>query len=126
MCLIAEDLTPAHVEEWGLELEPVPMMGFALRGEAGLAALGLVTWVETPADPALPAGWWVWFDSRGAVSPLAHRYAVKIRDALKAAGASSIHAFMDGDIPKAEAWMRRLGFRPWREDVWRLDLVMDR
>jgi hypothetical protein len=123
--LSVESLTPDHLVEWAVDVEVPPALGFAIRRGDYLAAIGLATWVETPVDPAYPAGWWVWFDSRGPVSPLAHRYAVKIRDALQAAGAQHIHAFMDGEIPKAEAWMRRLGFEPWQQDVWRLTLVVD-
>lgn len=125
MSLTVEDYHPGHLTEWGVEVEGIDAIGYAVRRGGTLESLALVTWIETPLDPSLPAGWWAWFDSRGAVSPLAHRYALRIRDVLKAAGASYIHAFMDADIPRAEAWLRRLGFEPWRQDVWRLSLVVD-
>lgn len=126
MSLIVETLEPRHLAEWGVEIEVEPFVGFAVRQGGVLTSLAMISWVEAPLNLALPAGWWAWFDSRGPVSPLAHRYALKIRDTLQAAGAEEVHAFMDADIPRAEAWMKRLGFVPWHQDVWRLSLVVDR
>ena len=122
----AETLTINHLQEWGSEVIPEHLTGFALRRDDGeLCAIAMACLVLKPVNPAYPPGWWVWFNSRGPVSPIAHRYTLKVRDALKEAGVEVIHAFLDDSIPKAETWMRRLGFELVKDDLWRLDLVLD-
>lgn len=124
--MTVEVLAHSHLVEWGYPVVPDEMVGFAMRGDDGkLCALAAVCYVAKPADPKLPGGWWANFDSKGPVSPLAHRYAIKVRDALRDAGVRVIYAIADPDIPTAPKWLSRLGLSPWHEDVWRIELVVD-
>ena len=121
----AETLEGWHFAEWGAPIVPEQSIGFVLRDKGKLKAIAAVCWVDKPLDPSLPAGWWAFFDSLGPVSPLAHRYAIKVRDALGAGGADCAYAEADPGILRSEEWLQRLGFKRWRGSVWRLEFVVD-
>lgn len=122
----AEQLQSWHFAEWGAPIVPEQSFGFVLRDKGKLKAIAAVCWVEDPPDKSFPEGWWAFFDSLGPVSPLAHRYALKVRNALEAGGAECVYAEADPDILRSEEWLQRLGFKRWRGTVWRLDFVVDR
>lgn len=122
----AETLQGWHFAEWGAPIVPEMSIGYVLRDWGKLTAIAAVCWVDDPVDKSLPAGWWAFFDSRGPVSPLAHRYAIKVRDALEAGGADYAYAEADPGVLRSEEWLKRLGFKRWRGSVWRLDFVVDR
>lgn len=134
----AEDLTHATLAEWGDPIPAsLPVLGAALRGEDGrLAAVMAVFNISRANLDALPQeevstqrfrlapGWWCGMDSRGRVSPLAHRYALKVKSGLQMAGVSEVFADPDPAISGSDVWLARLGFRPWRLGIWRCDLVV--
>lgn len=132
----AEDLTHGTLMEWG---DPVPaslpVCGVALRGADGELAAVLAVFDMSQANlDALPdddirtqrfraaPGWWCAMDSRGTVSPLAHRYALKVKSGLRLAGVKKVFADPDPAIPRSDMWLARLGFVPWRLGIWRCDL----
>lgn len=134
----AETLTHETLLEWG---DPVPhdlpVCGAALRSDDGELAAVMAVFDMSRADlDQLPAGdirtrrfraapgWWAAMDSRGTVSPLAHRYALKVKSGLRLAGVKEVFADPDPAIPRSDVWLARLGFHPWRLGIWRCDLVL--
>lgn len=133
----AEVLTHATLEEWGDPISPmIAVTGMALRDANGLRAVMAVYDIRDadlsalkPDDPVrvrfeAARGWWAGMDSRGAVSPMAHRYALKVKAALRDAGIECVYADADPKIAKSAEWLSRLGFVPHVGDVWRCDLVL--
>lgn len=54
---------------------------------------------------------WGWFDMREPLpAVLVHRYARRLLAALRQDGIEALHAICDRRKPRAEAWLRRLGF----------------
>ena len=132
-----ELLTHSTLAEWGDPIPDwMPVTGIALRDGADLSAVMAVYHVteEDAArmdsdDPvaerfrAAP-GWWAGMDSRGRVSPLAHKYALKIKQNMRMAGVSCVYADADPEIERSGEWLARIGFVPYLGDIWRCDLVL--
>ena len=77
-----------------------------------VAAMGGVMEIE-------PGVWFGFIDLPAHLrGPMLYRHTVKVLNEAKAKGARVIRAVCDTDIPRAEAFMRRLGFRPTDEGVW--------
>lgn len=124
--------------------------GYALRGEDGvLLAIGGVRLVSVetiarqPDDEYRPLAAHLaarfepyqhiavgWFRARferlgdgpGARSWWVHRIARLFLAALARAGQTEVWAIADPTVPRAEAWLARLGFAPLEHGVWRLGL----
>lgn len=133
----AEALTHETLIEWGNPISPaIAVTGIALRDETGLRAVMAVYDVTdadfSPLDEDDPVrvrferarGWWAGMDSRGPVSPLAHRYALKVKKALQDKGIKCVYADADPSIFGSSAWLQRIGFVPYIGDIWRCDLVL--
>lgn len=79
-------------------------------------AFGVVAWDDHGRA-------WAFVDARSGLRPVrATRSAWKMLAALRKAGERELWAFCD-QIPKAERWLRHLGFRPagvvYGREVWR-------
>ena len=131
-----EELTAARLREWGrdveglsdaeLEQEDRQRMGYALRGADGaLQAIGGVRWLAEHEKKWGPDVHLLgWFEGRGR-SIWVHRMAIYVLSALAAAGERVVWAIPDPTIPNAEEWLRRLGFTPRGDGVWRRELDSD-
>lgn len=129
--MILEDLTGATFREWGgveegvtdeqLDAELAWRWGYVLRDASGaLAAIGGVRWFSAGAcehGPEITC--LAWFEAR-CCSIWVHRQARFFLSALVAAGQRDVWAIPDPTIPKAQAWLKRLGFQPHENGVWRL------
>ncbi len=124
MSVRVEELQAWHFAEWGAPIVPEQAIGYVFRKDGEPVVIAAVCLIDEPYDPALPAGWWAFFDSRGPVSPLAHRYAVKVRNGLAMAGAECCFAEADPEVPRAAEWLERLGFERTENSWWRLDFVV--
>lgn len=113
-----EDLGESHFIEWGVTDYPHPsrLMGFAVRRDEALVAIALF-WVD--ADDR----WWANFDKRPGCPIRVHAEALRGLEALRRAGVKEVWAECNYDIPRAEIWLCRLGFKPVDEDkkVWRFE-----
>jgi len=114
-----EDLNAGHFQEWGVEDFPHPsrIMGFAVRRDERLVAIGLV-WIDDQDR------WWGNFDQREGCPHKVHAEALKLLWALDRAGVPEVWADCNYEIPRADVWLERLGFRPVDEakKVWRREL----
>lgn len=123
-----EDFEPRHFEEWqgepaGFDLEMT--VGYTLRDKAGYIYSLMMVFLHPGGEfPEREGQVWGCFDSHQPVPLIAHKYALKIKDVLRDAGIKEVFALPDMDVPHAEKWLHRLGFRPDEGSVWRLDLVM--
>jgi hypothetical protein len=83
----------------------------AMRKGSLVAGMGGV--IET--EP----GVWVGFLEvpDGERKPSLYRHVIDMLNAAKASGATEIRTWCDDSIPRAEAMMRRLGFKPTDEEI---------
>lgn len=130
-----EELTPSHLREWGRDVETLndddlvgehrQRLGYALRDETGaLIAIGGVRWMarhEREYGPEVDLLGWV--ELRDGRSKWVHRMTVEVIAALAAAGERALWAVPDPTIPRAQAWLERLGFVACENGAWRRDLV---
>jgi hypothetical protein len=87
-----------------------------LEDDGELVAFGTVLWDEH--GNALG-----FIDRKAAVSAFVlHRNAKAVLNVLKAVGERALYVGCDEGVPKAEKWLRRLGFVPERAMTWRVDL----
>lgn len=85
-----------------------PNIWFGLTAERDgeLIGMGVVRWDEWGRA-------WASFDAGEAVPPiLMHRAARSAIDTLREVGEPAIYTFCDAAIPRAAAWLTRLGFAP--------------
>ncbi len=132
--MIYEPLSEAILREWGRDIdddtdvahEDRQRLGYALRGDDGeLKAIGGVRWMKPHERTHGPDVHLLgWFESRDR-SIWVHRMALYVLGALAAAGERVVWAIPDPTIPEAENWLRRLGFSPRGDGVWRRDLDSD-
>jgi hypothetical protein len=108
-------LEQAHLDAWGAEFSAADMVGLALVDEGRILALGGVRW-----DSAGLA--WCHYDSVPDVSPLIHRAALRIAQAVIQAGETTLHATCDPSRPRARAWLERFGFVERSDGVWIYEL----
>lgn len=118
-----EDLGESHFIEWGVSDYPHPsrLMGFAVRRDEALVAIGLV-WIDEQDR------WWGNFDQRPGCPHKVHAQALRLLWALDKAEVPEVWADCNYAIPRAEEWLWRLGFRPVDEakEVWRRELHLQR
>lgn len=114
-----EDLSEDHFIEWGVDKYPHPsrIMGFAVRRDERLVAIALF-WIDEDDR------WWANFDQRPGCPHRVHAEALRGLESLRRAGVQEVWANCNFDIPRAEAWLWRLGFKPVDEakKVWRFEL----
>lgn len=78
--------------------------GWALERDGALVGYGFVT---QDAYGRL----WGWFSRREALSPfLMHRHARHLLGMLRRAGYGVVYTICDDSVPRAAAWLQRLGF----------------
>ncbi len=123
--MIYEELTVAHLREWGRDVDDVSdrflgrqvrqSLGYGVRDRDGsLIAIGGVRWRDGRC--------WAWFDMRrDRRSRWVHRVARELLSALGAAGEREVWATADDSVPGSAVWLKRLGFQPCG-GVWRLGL----
>ena len=119
--MIVQNFEPEHlVEKHGRPIELEGAFGFTMRNEGGGIHAILVAYLHPDEERCSEV--WASFDSMQPVPPLAHRYAIKVREALREAGIECVHATADPDIPRSGEWLERLGFVPGTDGIWRLFL----
>ena len=88
-------------EDWCIEHRVV---GHAAEAGGEVVAVGYVTW-------DMLGRCWGWFSRRDALSPfLVHRKARATMRLLREVGEPALYAICNAAIPRAEEWLRRLGF----------------
>jgi len=114
-----ENLDVSHFIEWGVEEYPHPsrFFGFVLRRDGELVALALI-WVDENEK------WWGNFAMRPGCPRSVHATTLDMFRRMDDAGVPAIHADCNYDIPRAEAWLLRLGFQPVDDEKkeWRREL----
>jgi len=114
-----ENLEVAHFIEWGLEEYPHPsrFFGFVLRRDGELVAIALI-WVDDNDR------FWGNFAMRPGCPRSVHATTLDMFRRMDEAGVPAIWADCNYDIPRAEAWLLRLGFLPVDDEKkeWRRDL----
>lgn len=122
-----EPLTWRHIRAWGGSLAytddalaATPMVGWVMRNGYGrMIALGGVVWWDS-----VPIGMFDMRPSYREAMTLSRSLRVQrlTRQVLAAVSAVEpvIYAWIDPDIPRAEAWAMRFGFKPRdeKEGVW--------
>jgi hypothetical protein len=100
------------------ESPPEVWLGMAYKEQDRVLGMGTVIWNEHGCALGF-------VDRRRPVSAFAmHRAVLKVFAALKAAGEPAVYVMCDRRFPKAEYWLRRLGFIPTDDnpDLWRVTL----
>lgn len=106
-------LRPATAADFTARGRAVPevFLGFAAERDGEVVGYGLVVWDHEGRA-------WGAFDRFGDVPRfLMHRLARRVIAALREAGEPAIYAICDTRIPRAEEWLRRLGFTPTPDRV---------
>lgn len=86
--------------EWCVE-----WCGYVAERDGEIVALGMVFWDKWGRT-------WGLYDFRERQSPfLMHRLARETIAHLRRIGVTTLHAFCDDRVPKADLWLKRLGFR---------------
>lgn len=97
---------------------PLLWLGFVAERDGALVGFGTVLW----DDWGHALGF---IDRREPVSAFTmHRSVLRMLEVLKAVGEPALYVGCDDTVPKAAAWLRRLGFAPiegtphtWRKEL---------
>lgn len=111
--MIVEGVLQEALDLYGSEFTAADCAGFThVEGGQIVAAGGVSLW----RDGRLLAG------LMGPCRPIYHRYAVRLLEALAGAGVKEVWTWPEAGVPGAELWLRRLGFEPQEEGLWRICL----
>ena len=109
-----EAVTAAHLAAWGMEPEGVDtFVGISrIEDDGAVTAIGGVWLIE--------GRWIALLEERSPVRHGAvHRLALRLFARLEAHGIDEVWAELDDSVPRARAWMQRLGFVPTDGSWWR-------
>ena len=97
---------------------PETWLGMAAKEGERIVGMGVVIWNENGCAMGF-------VDRKGPVSAMGmHRAVKRVLGILKQVGEPAVYVTCDHDIPRADYWLKRLGFKPMdsNPEVWQVVL----